>query len=832
MVVSYLRWQFINGPRWLLRFAWTVQRALWRFFSVGLMLRTLLSHWHRDALVYSPGSLSELIKIFFMNQISRLIGFIIRSVLLAVWIGVELLYLPLAVAAVIMFPAWPVLLLAGYVSAIGFGWPLLAGTMAATAALALLFLTTHTTPSRPPANFDQAWANRHTQSLLRRLQLDPVSTKEALQNKVLPTVRWSELIRRLPVPTPEKIIGALLTDRAFRADLRAADLREEDVDFVVWWEAIDRELAAARRRWWEPAYLLQISGLGLSWAAGYTPLVDQFSYFPKTNAWDELPFGREEQVQQIITTLARGKQSNVLLVGQPGSGQMAVVRELERRVRNQQAHPALNHERMLYIHLSQLTNVAAALREMERAGNIIAVFDGLSSLNQDIDLLLPFLGSANVRVVVLAATDEYHRSIAKNAELMQLFEVVAVPPLSEDNTLKLLAMIAPRLSRESNAFLPYRTLRAIVDGTASILPNVPFPERAFDFLSEALVIAQNRSDKILTAPHVYDLIARKVGIPLGELSRNESARLLNLETEIHRRVINQERAVQVVARAMQRARAGTRTLKRPIGTFLFIGPTGVGKTETAKALAEAYFGSERALMRLDMSEYGDTEATTRLIGSADYPDGRLTDMIADRPFAVILLDEFEKANPAVHQLFLQVFDEGHLTDARGRLVSFKHSILIATSNAGAEFIRENIARGPLPGDFETVLRNHILETGIFTPELLNRFDGVVTFTPLTTEHLQAVVRLMLRHLNQRLDAEHGITVAITPDLIQYLIKIGYNPEFGARPLHRAIQDSVEYLVAQRILQHWITPGEEIILTPDMLTTTYNGTASKRVPSKI
>lgn len=818
MVASYLRWQFIDGPRWLLRFTGTLQRMLWRFFSVSLMLRTLFAHWHRDALAYTPGGLSEMIQTFFMNQISRLIGFFIRCCLLSIWLITEALYLPLAAAALITFTAAPLLLIASLIAALFWGWPVLATTAAGTAVLALLFIATRPTVLHAPATFDDLWRNKHVRVMLHRLQLDPATTKTALAEKVLPTSKWSELLNTISPPvTPEKILGTLLTNRAFRASLRAQNLRESDVEFVIWWQAIDRQLEEARHHWWRPEKMLQLSGVGLSWAAGYTPLVDQFTYFPKASAWDELPLGREEQVTQVITTLARGKQSNVLLVGQPGSGQLAVIREVERRVRNQQAHPTLNHERVLYIHLGQLSQLAQALREMERAGNIIAVFDGLSSLEGEIDLLLPFLGSANVRVVVLAATDEYHRSIAKNAELMQLFEVVQVPPLSEENTLRLLAAIAPRLGQESGVFLPYATLRALVDGTSSILPNVPFPERAFDFLNEALVLAQAHGDRTLTSAHIYDLISRKVSIPLGELNQEERNRLLNLEDEIHRRVVNQEVAVRAVARAMQRARAGTRTLKRPIGTFLFIGPTGVGKTETAKALAEAYFNSEKALVRLDMSEYSDPEAPMRLIGSAAYPDGRLTDIIADHPFAVLLLDEFEKAHPNVHQLFLQVFDEGHITDARGRLISFKHTIITATSNAGAEFIRETIAQGPLPDDFEKILRNHILESGIFRPELMNRFDGVITFTPLTTKHLNTVVTYMLRNLNQRLDAEHGITVAITPELIQYLLKVGYNPEFGARPLNRAIQDTVEYAVAQRILQGTLTPGEELVFTPAALT---------------
>jgi ATP-dependent Clp protease ATP-binding subunit ClpC len=249
---------------------------------------------------------------------------------------------------------------------------------------------------------------------------------------------------------------------------------------------------------------------------------------------------------------------------------------------------------------------------------------------------------------------------------------------------------------------------------------------------------------------------------------------------------------------------------------LFLGPTGVGKTETAKSLASVYFGSEDHMIRLDMSEFQEADSVSRLIGSASRPIGRLTSLIADQPFTVLLLDEFEKADPQVHQLFLQVFDEGRLSDAAGRAYSFVHTIIIATSNAGAELIRQASKDGTVPADFDDQLKEHILKNNIFRPELLNRFDSVITYSALTKEHINQIAKLMLGSLNKRLDAEHGITIKIDKQLIDYLVEIGYDPEFGARPMKRAIQDSVEYVVSQMVLKNQVKPGQQISLSAQLL----------------
>jgi len=690
----------------------------------------------------------------------------------------------------------------------------------------------------------QLITSRSTTHLVKRLQINKGKLNEIITRAVLPKLTWPDFATRTIKVAhklkhehiePEHALGALLMHPAIKPQLRAADYTEADVLFAIWWQSEYRLVQRFKRRWWDEQRMLAFSGVGLSWASGFTPFVDRFARLPRGNFWDDILYGHEDKVSSMINTLARQRQSNVLLVGDPGVGRLGIIRQLSRLIRTSQAHNALNGQRVLYVNAGeliaqgatgagQLSLVTRALNEMEKAGNIIVIIDGLSAILGEAgeqrvnltDILLPFLSSPTVRVVVMTSTEDYHLRLKSNEEIAQYFEVVQVPSLSDDATMKRVALTIPRIERQSDLYIPYKTVRTLVQDTNSILPHIPFPERAYDFLEEAIVLAQSAKDKTLNPEHIQTLISRKVGINMGRLRARERQQLLNLEEIMHRRLVNQNSAVTTLTHAMIRARAEVRSTKRPIGTFLFLGPTGVGKTETAKTLAESYFGDEDFMIRLDMSEFQGHDGVARLIGNAQQPVGRLTSLIADHPFSVLLLDEFEKASAEVHQLFLQVFDEGHLTDAAGRKFSFLHSIIIATSNAGAELIRQSVKDGHVPEGFDEELKEHILGNNLLRPELLNRFDAVITYSPLSMEHIKQIAQLMLSSLNKRLDAQHGVTINITPELIKFLVSIGYNPEFGARPMNRAIQDTVEYVVAQKVLKSEIQPGQKITLVPGEL----------------
>jgi ATP-dependent Clp protease ATP-binding subunit ClpA len=292
--------------------------------------------------------------------------------------------------------------------------------------------------------------------------------------------------------------------------------------------------------------------------------------------------------------------------------------------------------------------------------------------------------------------------------------------------------------------------------------------------------------------------------------------LLNLEELIHKRIINQEEAVKEVASALRRARTEIGSRKGPMGSFLFLGPTGVGKTETAKALASIYFGSEDRMIRLDMSEFQNIQDTERLLGSTTQ-EGLFTTQVRENPFSLILLDELEKAHPNILNLFLQVVDEGHITDGIGRKVSFQHTIIIATSNAGSQLILQALKDQKDFAALKEEIIDYLFKEGIYRPEFINRFDALVLFKALSKEHLLKIVDLMLSKLRKNL-AERGIEFSVTQPLKEKLAELGYDPKFGARNLKRIIQDKVENVFAVALLQDTIERGDKVEMQEDFTIT--------------
>jgi ATP-dependent Clp protease ATP-binding subunit ClpA len=302
----------------------------------------------------------------------------------------------------------------------------------------------------------------------------------------------------------------------------------------------------------------------------------------------------------------------------------------------------------------------------------------------------------------------------------------------------------------------------------------------------------------------------KTGVQHGEVAGAERKKLLDLETTLHRQVIGQEEAISQVSEALRRARSGVGNSKKPVGSFLFMGPTGVGKTETAKALAKAYFGDESHMIRLDMSEFQTPNSIDRLLGSSQLnQQGRLITKVKDNPYSLILLDEIEKAYPEILDIFLQILDEGFVTDAFGEKINFANTMIIATSNVGAALIKNMIEQKSPAAEIEKAVIDYAIENNIFRTEFLNRFDGVIFFRPLTRSELVSVVRLQLKKFAAWIAKEKNIEIAFGEDIIEKIIQKGYNPIFGARSLNRYIEDTIEGIVAKKIISGEAKNGEKI-----------------------
>jgi len=454
------------------------------------------------------------------------------------------------------------------------------------------------------------------------------------------------------------------------------------------------------------------------------------------------------------------------------------------------------------------------IEEIER---YVTTEDGVGKIDLSAALttLLPY---PTIQVIGTTNFSGYRKYLEPNRSLMKYFEKVEIEEPSFGEIFFVLCDTAWQLEKENGLTVSYQAIKRIAGQSNRYFQESPQPQRALVLLRELTIQAQKKNLKFISAADVDDLISAKTGIAVGALKKEEKEKLANLEEFLHRRVVNQEEAIKEISSAMRRRRLEIGDAKRPIGSFLFLGPTGVGKTETAKALAETYYGDEERMIRLDMTEYQEeNDALEKLLGSPDGQTvGQLVSAVRERPFSLLLLDEIEKAGSRVVQLFLQVLEDGFLTDSLGRRVSFKETIIIATSNAGADLIRELVNDEPgLLNAKKTQVLDYVQDKGIFKPEFLNRFDSVVLFEPLNRENLFKIAGLMLSGLAKRL-SEQRLLFEFEDDLIVKVVDLGYDPQYGARPMRRVIQQKIEDLIAKKVLSGeiqkdvaFVIKGEEI-----------------------
>ena len=540
----------------------------------------------------------------------------------------------------------------------------------------------------------------------------------------------------------------------------------------------------------------------------------------------------QEEIKQLEIVLSREKEANAILVGEEGSGKMDVILDFARDITNGYANPSLSHKRVMSFDAKSFiagmsgkqsleTSLIKLMNDAVKAGNIILVIEDLpgfiqSAMALDVDamsIIDPYLSGNMLQVIATADNSRFHQFIEPNNAIMSRFEKVMLTEPEEESLIRILEEVAEANERRNPIFYTYPAIVEIIKGAERYFSDGIMPDKAIDILVELTPTMLAKGGHLVKKLDVLDFIRAKTNIPVGNISEEERQRLMNLETTMKKQVVGQEQAVEVLANAMRRARAGVRSMDRPIGNFLFLGPTGVGKTETAKALATVYFGDEGAMGRLDMTEYQGDDGLARILGAMDGTPGALPVMLKEQPYGVILLDEFEKTNPKVLDIFMQVFDEGIFHDAMGRKVNARNTIFVATSNAGAPLIRQAMKEGK---DLETVKKqiiDEIIVQGKLKPELFNRFDGIVLFHSLTVKEYRIIAELMLKKLQKRL-REKSISLVINDVAIQALLAHGVDPDMGARPMTRAVQDVIEQKIADKIIRGGINPGASIEFTID------------------
>lgn len=638
-----------------------------------------------------------------------------------------------------------------------------------------------------------------------------------------------------------------LDDPFFGKTLFDLNLKPEDVINITYWSfVICREKELKK---FNPDHLKLTGGIGRDWGAGYTPYLSQAAE-DLTEAVLKFKYplhliGHQREIVALAKILVRATHHNILLIGEPGVGKETIVLGLCRIISEGRAPKILRHRHIMKLNLDVILagaqtsgeivqRLLAVFDDAVRAGNIIlfidhieALFGGGMARVGTVDasqVIIPFLEHPDLYFIGTTTLKDFHQHIETRPGIVDKFERIEIKEPEKSVVIRILQDLSPIIEARSKVIFSYESLKTIVDLADQYIYNKYFPEKAVDLLDEVAVYVATRTGRkaLLVMPcDVEQVMRQKVSAPIGEAVLEERERLLKLEKILHERVIGQDEAVNLVADAMRRARVGVGAEKKPIGSFLFLGPTGVGKTETCKALASAYFGNENAMIRFDMSEYQDVASIHRLIGvppGAPQAEagGLLTNAVKDTPFSLILFDEIEKAHPDILNLFLQVLDEGWLTDSLARKVKFNNTIIIGTSNAGAQLIQECVKKGIPFEKMKKSLWDYLIQKNIFRPEFLNRFSAVVTFKPLTLQEVVQICDLLLKKLAKKLEEEKGIFLEITSRATIKLAKLGFDPMLGARPIQRMIERKIENVLAKRILTGEVKRGSRVMVREEDL----------------
>lgn len=550
--------------------------------------------------------------------------------------------------------------------------------------------------------------------------------------------------------------------------------------------------------------------------------------------------GRESEILRAVQILSRRTKNNPVLVGEPGVGKTAVAEGLAMLVARGEAPAELARKRIVSLDIPAMLagtkyrgdfeeRVKAVLKDVKRAGDVILFIDelhtiiGAGSAEGAIDaanILKPALGRGEVQIIGATTPEEYRRHIEKDAALERRFQPVRIAEPDRGQTLAMLKSLRRALETHHGVSISDGAIEAAYELSVRYINDRFLPDKAIDLIDEAAagVHVSARADMIVRPGDVAQVVSRWTDIPVTGLDKDESERLKNLEAELKRRIIGQDEAVSAVARAIRRSRVGLKDPARPVGSFLFLGPTGVGKTELCRALAATVYGDERAMIRLDMSEYMEKHTVSRLIGSppgyVGYEDGgQLTEKVRRKPWSVVLFDEIEKAHEDVWSILLQIMDDGHLTDSTGRRVDFSNTVVVMTSNVGAKAItdgRPRLGFSGGEGGGEREMREQVMAElkATFRPEFLNRIDETIVFHRLTEENMYAITQTMLDGVKKRFE-KLGLTLAVPEETVRFLARAGHDDAFGARPLRRTVQHSIEDAAAELLLDGRAKTGDAI-----------------------
>ncbi len=590
-------------------------------------------------------------------------------------------------------------------------------------------------------------------------------------------------------------------------------------------------------QWWKLSNLQSYPPLGRDWAVGYTPTLDEFTFEltdPAYQSYMKHIIARENEISQIERALSKTENANVLLVGEEGVGRRAIIDALSQKIYEGKINPLLIYKRVLKVNMEKILTqyvdqkqreefFEELLAEASAARNVIIIIENidryLSHGEDRIDLTtsLTKFAKSSVQIVGLTTPFLYEKYIAPNEPISREFSKIDIPEVTKDSAFQIVLEVSEEFEKRYQVIIPYETIQITVEKSDFYITSVPFPEKAMQLLDNACVYTTQTLKKKVVVPQLIDIVlSEKTHVPTT-LTIEMKEKLLKLENLLKKRVVSQQEAVNELASALRRSFLLMGKRKKPLASFLFLGPTGVGKTETAKAIAEVFFESEKSLMRFDMSAYQTRLSIPQLVGSMEMQTpGLLTKTIREQPYGVLLLDEIEKADTDLLNIFLTILDEGYFTDGLGKRVDCKNLVIIATSNAGSEFIFNSLSNNmnSTPADqqaFTQKLIHYLVDKHTFTPEFLNRFDGVVAYNPLQQNNIIVIAKKFLTPVTQQIESMYKIKVKVSDTTLENLAQKSYDPAFGARDMERILRQDIEDKIAKMIFEGKAKEGDIINL---------------------
>jgi len=833
-------WWFKYSPQQFLRLTKNLIIFLDNKLAVSLMARLMFIPLFHDT--------------SFLGRILSLIFRFIRVIIGSIIVVISIL------ALVFWFLVWFIspILLVGYFPQ--FGWLVLLAFWLFDFYRQLKTSLTITADTQPQPDEIKQYCSQSAQSLLSQSGKD----SQKLLSLLLADNQVNNLLQRLEIINktiskirPPFIISDWLNSAFIEAQkLKSPYLTSLHLLLVIlkqeqfhYRKALDTIKWLQNQQYWQKTlffwdkdyHLRPMGGINRGWTGVPTPVLDKYSQDLTLQAHkNQLPeiIAKKDQLDQLIKILSRKRQNNAVIIGQPGCGKTTLIKGLAQEIIRGVQAESLKFKRLVNLDASKLAAGADSaelnqrlmkiIEEISRSQNIILFVDevhNLAFINQDqpetsdvFIALEPHLSQGEFQFIGATSTVNFKKYIEPNQSFARLFETIELPPATPQQTWHILSYIAWKLEKSEQVIITTTAITTIIDLADQLIHDRVFPDKAVNLLDEVVADAVAKKETLVTSVLARQLISQKTKVPVTQLTKKESQLLLNLEDKLHQQVIGQNQAIKAIADALRRARTGIKNPNKPIASFLFAGPTGVGKTETAKALANQFFGSEKVMIRLDMSEYQNPDTLNRLIGAPPgktntREGGQLTEAVRRQPYTLVLLDEIEKAHPNILNIFLQVLDDARLTDASGKTVNFSNTIIIATSNVGTKElmvgIKKKLSVKKLEQQALETIEKH------FRPEFLNRFSGLVVFQPLQSQEVEAIVKLKLNRLVQDLQ-KRNIKISFKPDLIKQLSELSFSQKWGGRHIDRTIQEKIANYIARQILTNKLVKNKPVSFSADIL----------------